>query len=209
LFAADGDHEAAVAQGDERLLDHVGEARLFEESFQAALDGVFEVGGALAQGMEGGAGAIEYGTGGIEAPVQVGGERCAEVGPGRQGAQGGSGLTGFTAEEGGDLGGGIEEPAHEEQFRAIEHGAFGSRAPEGCFRVVEKHPWEGGSGVKDGEDVGIEVGAGQIVRGAQGGPDGLDEGATAGRLSVAADGVEEGTELEDSKGVWVHQRRGL
>ena len=59
LFPADRDDEAAIAQSDERLLDDVGEAGLLEESFQTALDGLFELRSPLPEGAQRGTGAVQ------------------------------------------------------------------------------------------------------------------------------------------------------
>jgi hypothetical protein len=209
LLAADGDDEAAVAQGNERLLDHVGETGFLEESFQAALDGMLELSCALAQGVQGGAGAVEDRAVGIEAAMEVGAQARAEVGPGGESAQGGAGEAGLAVEEAGDLSGGVEEGAHEEQLRAIEDGACRGNAAEDCFGVVEEDSRQGGTGIEDGEHIGVQIRTGSVGIGAGGWADGVDDGATARRLGIAADGVEEGAELEDCESVLVHQRRGL
>ena len=141
--------------------------------------------------------------------MQVGRQALAEVDTGRQSAQSGAGQAGFAAQEAGDLGRRVQQPAQQQQFRAVEHGALWHSASEGGFGVVEEDPWQGGSGIKDREHVRVQVVAGQVAVGAGGGPDGQDDGATAAGLGVTADGIEQGVEFQDSEGVLVHQRRGL
>jgi len=208
LIPADGDDEAAIAEGNEGILEGLGDGGVFEQSFEAALEGLFELDGALAEAAELGAGGVEEGAILIEAAVEVGAELGAGVDVGGEGAECGPVAAGFALEEGGGLGGGIEEGADEEEVGAVEEGAFGSDAAQGLVGVGEAESGEAGSGIEQGQHIGVERDAGLARFRLGGGADGLDGLATEGGLGVAADGLEEGPELEDIEGVLVHQCKG-